>query len=66
MHIENSTVGNVSAALRGTHKIFVCPPGRPSDDQEGHGLLAHLEEHLSCKQEARGSSPWWSTQHHGF
>lgn len=26
MHIENSTVGNVSAAQLGAHKIFVCLP----------------------------------------
>jgi hypothetical protein len=57
----NCTVGNVSAA-GGPHIsrtwLAVAAGG---GSQAWRGPLAHQAEHLSCKQEASGSSPEWST-----
>ena len=36
-------------------------PSRQAANLPAHGPLAHLVEHLSCKQEARSSSLRWST-----
>jgi hypothetical protein len=60
LHIENSKVGNASAAYA-PHVIRSCAVALCGGQDRDLGLLAHLVERLPCKQEVSGSTPERST-----
>jgi hypothetical protein len=80
LHIENSTVGNVSAARKGAHKIIVClgcpfvaAGATPGDDSYGSGrALQALPQWVRFPPSPRsgmwckGERAWFGTRWTGF